>query len=73
MAVALADLPERFLDQPEGVINLKIDPVTGKLASPQQENAIFEYFLTEHAPHPGNIRLGPTESTDQEIKPEDIF
>ncbi|MCZ6854974.1 MAG: penicillin-binding transpeptidase domain-containing protein, partial [Gammaproteobacteria bacterium] len=73
MAVALADLPERFLDQPEGVINLKIDPVTGKLASPQQDNAIFEYFLTEHAPQPGNIRHGPKESTDQEIKPEDIF
>ena len=52
---------------------MKIDPVSGKLASPQQDNAIFEYFLNEHAPKPDSTRLPPKETTDQEIKPEDIF
>ena len=73
MAVALADRPERFPDQPEGVINLKIDPVTGKLASPQQDNAIFEFFFSEHTPELGDLRLPPKQTTELEIKPEDIF
>ncbi len=52
---------------------MKIDPASGKLASPQQNNAIFEYFLNEHAPQLDGTRRLPKENTDQEIKPEDIF
>ncbi|MCH8142115.1 MAG: hypothetical protein IH908_11025 [Proteobacteria bacterium] len=71
MTEALKGRPERFPDQPEGVVTVKIDPVSGKLASPQQDNAIFEYFLSEHAPKLDNTWLPPEETT--EIKPEDIF
>ncbi|MCZ6617411.1 MAG: PBP1A family penicillin-binding protein [Gammaproteobacteria bacterium] len=73
MAVALAGRAERFPDQPDGVVAMKIDPVSGKLASPRQDNAIFEYFLNEHLPKSDIAHLPPDETTGEEIRPEDIF
>ena len=50
MRTALKDRPEIPLEQPEGLITVRIDPKTGLLASPKQKNVIFETFRTEHAP-----------------------
>lgn len=44
MRVALADMPEEILPQPETIVSARIDPHTGLLASPDQDNAIFEVF-----------------------------
>lgn len=74
MRVALDGVPEQQRLQPPGVVTLKIDPRTGEPAPPDQRNAIFEYFLQEHAPakrptqstHPDNPVLEP-------IRPIDIF
>jgi penicillin-binding protein 1A len=71
MQTALAGKPERFLDQPAGVVTKKIDPQSGELAPARQKDAIFEFFLSEHTPRENaqNRRGDPAE----EIKPVDIF
>ena len=35
---------------PEGVVSVNIDPATGLLAHPEQNNAIFEYFREDNVP-----------------------
>ncbi len=69
MEMALAGKPENSMTQPEGIVTARINPDTGKLASSQTENAIFEIFRTEYLPE--------KESEDQQQVPvifdEDIF
>ena len=50
MRTALPKLPVHNLSQPSGVVSLKIDPKSGLPAAPNQPGAMFEYFLSEHAP-----------------------
>lgn len=50
MRVALRDSPDEERPLPPGIVHVRIDPDTGLLARPGQENAIFEYFREEHAP-----------------------
>ena len=50
MRAALQGVPERHLRQPEGVVSLRIDPRTGLQASPDQPDAVFEYFTADHLP-----------------------
>lgn len=50
MRVALHGIPERYREQPDGIVSVKIDPETGLLASPGQGNAIFEFFREEDVP-----------------------
>ncbi|MFI4955649.1 MAG: penicillin-binding protein 1A [Gammaproteobacteria bacterium] len=54
MRYALKDKPERFIPQPDDVVSVRIDPESGLLASPNQQDAEFELFTldtvpTEHA------------------------
>ena len=74
MDVALDERSESFPAQPPGVLTMKIDPATGELAASDQEEAIFEYFLAEYAPHAGSRDGADTPpGAEREIKPEDIF
>ena len=50
MREALADSPDRERPVPTGIVNVKIDPDTGLLASSRQRNSIFEYFREDHVP-----------------------
>jgi penicillin-binding protein 1A len=50
MRVALAGKPDLPRPQPDGLVSVRIDPTTGALANPNQENAIFEVFLEENVP-----------------------
>ena len=50
MRVALDNMPESTVERPTGLITVRIDPETGKLARADNENAIFEVFRTEFAP-----------------------
>ena len=72
MKDVLQGVDEHIPSQPEGVVSIKIDPESGQLARPDQSNAIFEYFLTEHPP---KTRAGGSRSdvTREEIRPEEIF
>ena len=72
MRTALDGLPESHPTQPPGVLSMKIDARTGALATGPQEDAIFEYFLEEHAPKPQ--RLDPDgEEGRPNVRPEDLF
>jgi penicillin-binding protein 1A len=50
MRVALDGIPEKTRELPVGLISVRIDPITGKRASPGDSNAIFELFRTENTP-----------------------
>jgi penicillin-binding protein 1A len=50
MREALRDVPETILEQPEGLITVRIDPDSGGLARAGDDDAIFETFYTELAP-----------------------
>lgn len=50
MRTALADMPESELEQPEGLITVRIDSKTGLLAVPGQDDALFETFRRDHVP-----------------------
>jgi penicillin-binding protein 1A len=74
MREALADSPDVQRQLPPGVVHVRIDPVTGLLAAPGQDNAIFEYFREELVPAQGGPDGSPGAggiTTDDLIK--DIF
>lgn len=50
MKLALKDKPEFFRPEPAGIVTVRIDPVSGLLASTGQEDAIFEMFRSENVP-----------------------
>ena len=50
MEAALKTRPEHPLDQPAGIVSIKIDPLTGKRALANDPVAQFEYFMTPFIP-----------------------
>ena len=50
MGHALEGSDELALEQPEGLVSVRIDPDTGKLAPTGFEGAVFETFRAEYAP-----------------------
>ena len=50
METALQDKEDIEFDQPPGLVIARINPKTGERASPEDHNAIFEYFLRENTP-----------------------
>ncbi len=50
MGAALKGQPETPLEQPPGVVTVRIDEKTGKLVSADSPDAIFEYFLSDQVP-----------------------
>ena len=76
MREALQGRPELDPPQPPGILSMKINPATGALADSGQRDAIFEYFLAEHAPRAdsGQRRDNSGENAGRrDIKPEDLF
>jgi penicillin-binding protein 1A len=52
MKVALNGEPSSLMARPNGIVNIRIDPETGRRARPGQEGAMFEIFREEDAPPP---------------------
>jgi penicillin-binding protein 1A len=74
MQTALEGIPEVTRAQPAGVLTMKIDPTTGQPASPDQSDAIFEYFIAEHAPRQEPVIQIQTElEKTEQVRPVDIF
>ncbi len=67
MKVALEGMPNTYRPQPKGLVRVRIDPKTGKRATPSTPNAVFELFRKEYAPKAGrstaNDQLNPRVST----------
>ncbi|WP_298453222.1 penicillin-binding protein 1A [uncultured Marinobacter sp.] len=51
MKVALAGAPSAFMPRPNGIVNIRINPETGKRARPGEDGS-FEIFKEEDAPAP---------------------
>ena len=74
MKVALEGKPERRLPQPEGMVTVRIDPKTGRLAQQGDKDAIFEIFRQEKAPTTVSEGAMPSlDSSGESFKPEDLF
>jgi penicillin-binding protein 1A len=72
MREALRGRPEQRLPMPEGVITARVSPVTGALASPDDPDAFFEFFLAEHPP-PGAEAQDAPGATGGERRVEPLF
>nr|WP_314388403.1 penicillin-binding protein 1A [Pseudomonas brenneri] len=57
MAGALKDKPAHTQAEPEGILSLRIDPISGRAAAPGTPNAYFELFKSEDTP-PSMNELG---------------
>jgi penicillin-binding protein 1A len=54
MAAALKDKPPHTQPEPEGILSLRVDPVSGRAASPGTPGAYFELFKAEDTPPTGS-------------------
>lgn len=50
MKNALANKPEHHMPQPPGIVSVRINTETGKLASHWDQNSVFEYFTESTVP-----------------------
>lgn len=50
MQEALKGRPEHPLEQPPGIVSVRIDPQSGKRAAANDPLAMFEYFMTPYVP-----------------------
>lgn len=50
MQAALKGKPEHTLEQPPGIVSVRIDPVSGQRATGKNPLARFEYFMTPYLP-----------------------
>lgn len=78
MSEALKDMPEAPLTQPNGLVSVRIDPDTGNLAYPGQDNAIFETFRVENIPTemaspPATSNSFEETGDDTDVSPEHLF
>ncbi|MDI9246741.1 penicillin-binding protein 1A [Marinobacter sp. CHS3-4] len=62
MATALQGEPSSLMPRPNGIVNVRIDPETGKRARAGAEGAIFEVFREEDAPPPLTAEETPAET-----------
>ncbi|WP_371924700.1 penicillin-binding protein 1A [Pseudomonas sp. R5(2019)] len=50
MGAALKDKPPHTQQEPEGMLSLRVDPISGRAATPGTPNAYFELFKAEDSP-----------------------
>ena len=70
MGAMLIDKEQRPFPQPDGIVNVRIDPETGLLAQPGQSNAIFELFKQEQLPAVADNQE-PLNPEDDQVDSED--
>ena len=67
MQTALKTLPERTIEEPEGIVSMRIDLDTGKRVSGRNPNSAFEYYMLPYVPD----RELPGEETTAQQQPEE--
>ena len=77
MGAALKDKPPHTQPEPEGILSLRVDPVSGRAASPGTPGAYFELFKAEDTPPTGS-ELGNGSAPGSplpadEVAPIDLF
>ncbi|MNN03762.1 Penicillin-binding protein 1A [compost metagenome] len=76
MGAALKDKPNHAPAEPEGILSLRIDPVSGRAATPSTPNAYFELFKAEDTPPSVNELGGSAPGSPlpaDEAAPIDLF
>lgn len=74
MTNALKNKPNHSVAQPSDVVSVKIDPVTGLLARPDQTDAIFEYFKQDTVPQEtASAQVAPASAGTSSDTGEPIF
>lgn len=76
MQSALKGKPLHALEQPQGIVSIRIDPMTGRRASARDPNAMFEYFMLPHVPDEDNGTYVATPEDDQQAstdEPEQLY
>lgn len=68
MRVALEDQPEAPFSQPVDMVTVRIDPETGLLARPGDENAIYETFHKDNVPAMRGSGNSPRDQDDSLIE-----
>lgn len=58
MQSALKNKPAHPIDQPEGIVSVRIDPQTGKRTAPNDPLAISEYFMLPYVPDEDSMANG---------------
>ncbi|MNE68703.1 hypothetical protein D3C80_1643800 [compost metagenome] len=77
MGAALKDKPPHTQAEPEGILSLRVDPISGRAASPGTPGAYFELFKSEDTPPTGS-ELGNGTAPGSplpadEVAPIDLF
>ncbi|MEX5608952.1 penicillin-binding protein 1A [Pseudomonas protegens] len=77
MGAALKDKPPHTQPEPEGILSLRVDPVSGRAATPGTPNAYFELFKSEDTPPSvnelGNGAVPGSPLPADEAAPIDLF
>ncbi|MBB3102901.1 penicillin-binding protein 1A [Azomonas macrocytogenes] len=78
MGTVLKDRPEHLSPEPSGLISLRVDPISGRAASPRTPNAYFELFKSEETPPSVNefnsdIQVPGSPLPASEAAPLDLF
>ncbi len=76
MREALDGMPETMMERPKGLVNVRIDPVTGKLANAANPDAVFEVFRPENVPQETEEPAQPDvflQSPGTDSTPEQLF
>lgn len=68
MEVALDGMPEASMNQPVGMVTVRIDPETGLLARPEDEDAVYEIFREGSAPERMAPAPGESDSGGNSIR-----
>lgn len=73
MREALRDQPEAVLEQPPGLITVRIDPSTGMLAGANNKNAIYESFREGQQPKRSKSISSPMQFSNDSGEVEQLF
>ena len=76
MAKALQGVPDASWPAPGGLVQVRISPVTGELASADDPDAIFETFMADRLPTgsaPGETSTDPARRAPETASSEPIF
>ncbi len=76
MSAALKDRPPHQQVEPDGILSLRVDPISGRAATPSTPNAFFELFKSEDTPPSVNELGGSAPGSPlpaDESAPIDLF
>lgn len=77
MSAALKDKPEHLPPEPAGLLTLRVDPLSGRAASPGAPDAYFELFKSEDSPPPTSeldgLAIPGSPLPQDEAAPIDLF